>query len=120
MQHQLFYRGREIDIDGPICCLPREIIWPLCANLSLESPVDVTGRGGDWRDLAGHIGLPTIVIELIQRSSERTKPYALFELWDNGIVKNRGSVRKLIIALHEAGFKDSFLGDHLLNLLMGM
>ena len=120
MQHQLLYRGYEIELDGPICGLPRNIILPLCLNLSLETLVDTSGIGGNWKDLAGHVGLPTIIIELIEQCADRTKPYTFFELWDNRIKKNVGSVRKLIIALHEAGFGDSYLRDYLLNPLLGM
>ncbi len=119
MQCQLFYRGREINLDGPVCSLPYDIIWPLCAKLSNETHVDLDGRGGDWRNLAGHIGLPVTAIDLIRDSKDRTKAYALVKLWDQGIRKNRGTVRKLVVALYDAGFGESFLKYDLLKPLLG-
>ena len=120
MQRSLSYKGHEVDIDGPICNLPREVIWPLAANLSIPSPVDLDGRGGDWRDLAGYIRLPITTIDLIEDSGGKTKAFTLLKLWDRGIKKNRGTVRKLMVALHEAGFGDSFLKDFMLKPLLGI
>lgn len=105
----------EIDLDGPICGIPKDVIWPLCAHLSLESPLHVVGRGGDWKDLADYVGLPTIAIDLIKDRNDKTKAFTFFKLWDRGIKKNRGTVRKLIIALYEAGFSESYSRDHLLE-----
>ena len=119
MQNRLLYSGREIHLDGPICSLPKDVIWPLCAHLSIESPVELDGRGGDWKDVADFVGLPPTAIDLIKQHQDRTKAFTFFKLWDQGIKKNRGTVRKLIIALYEAGFGQSYLKDHVLDPLLG-
>lgn len=117
LRSQLKYSGSELDIDGPICSLPVRLLKPLCAKLALDISVDVDGHGGNWRDLAGHIGLPMAMIELIESFKDRTKPHTLFKIWDEGISRNPGSIRKLIIALFELGI--SYLEDDLLIPLMG-
>ena len=40
------------------------------------------------------------------------------KVWDRGVTKNQGSIRKLIIALYGAGF-EAYLNDYLLKPLAG-
>ena len=114
------YRGRQINLDDPICIsLPRDIIVPLCTLLSGEQAVTLDHGGGDWRDLADFIGLPSQIIELIDESRDGFKAYTLLKLWDRGITRNPGTLLKLIIALHEGGFGRSYLEDYIVAPLQG-
>lgn len=114
------YRGRQINLDDPISIsLPRDIILPLCTHLSGEQAVTLDFGGGDWRDLADFIGLPSQIIELIDESRDGLKAYTLLKLWDRGIARNPGTLLKLIIALHESGFAGSYLQEFIVTPLQG-
>ena len=117
------YEGRSIYLDKPISSLPRKILWPLCINLSGEQPVYIEGIGGNWRTLASYIHLPSIMEEQIEdyaRGNKRTTPaFTFFDLWDNGIQKNPGSIRKLVIAMHQSGLV-AYLKKHVLAPLQGI
>ena len=91
----------EFDIDGPIRNLPGEVLQPLCLKLSVRNAL-----GHDWRQLAGYIRLPFEAIEVIDQLPQTytLKAFKLIELWDRGIKKNPGTVRKFIIALTECDF----------------
>ena len=88
-----------MDLDGPIRSLPIEALRPLCTRLSVDNTL-----GHDWRELAGYIGLPLEIIALIEKSRDTLKAYKLIDLWDTGIKKNPGTVRKFVVALTECKF----------------
>lgn len=88
----------EFNVDGPILNLPGEVLEPLCLSLSVSNPL-----AHDWKRLAGYIRLPFHVIALIDQT-QSLKAFKLIELWDRGIKKNPGTVRKLIVALTECDF----------------
>ena len=116
-----YYQGRPINLQDPICTsLPRCIIWPLCAHLSNEQAI-MTDIGGDWRDLAEFIGLPSTIIQMIDGIRGRTcKAYTLLKLWDTKISRNNGTLLKLIIALYKAGFAMSYLKECIITPLQGI
>lgn len=115
-----YYEGRQINLQDPICIsLPRSIIWPLCAHLSNEQAI-MTDIGGDWRNLAEFIGLPPAIIQMIDDIRGRnSKAYTLLKLWDQKIPPNRGTLLKLIVALHNAGFAKSYLKELIITPLKG-
>ena len=97
-----------VDIDGPIRNLPSDALLPLCMRLSTNSVL-----GHDWRNLADYIRLPFEIVTLIDQmdTSRSLKAFKLVELWDAGIKKNPGTVRKFIVALIECGHFRGYLED---------
>lgn len=116
------FEGCPIDLNAPICSLPRNIMWPLCVNLSVEQSVFIEGSGGDWKSLGSYIHLPAVMEERIEeysRGKKTTPAFVLLDLWDRGIKKNPGSIRKLLIALHQSGMV-TYLNQHILAPLQGI
>ena len=116
------YEGRRICLDKPICSLPRRILWPLCLYLSGEQPVYIEGIGGDWKTLANYIHLPSVMEERIEdytRGKKTTPAFVLLDMWDKGIRKNPGSIRKLMIAMHQSGLV-AYLNQYILSPLQGI
>lgn len=109
------FQGRPIDLHDPVCTsLPRCIIWPLCLHLSNEQAVKTDFGGGDWRDLAEFIRLPSRMIAMIEDyRGDKTKAFTLLYLWDRGIPRNPGTLLKLIIAMDKIGFADYYLREPL-------
>lgn len=114
------YKRYQINLQEPICtALPRSIILPLCIELSHEQAVMTDYGGGDWRDLAEFIGLPSTMIRLIEEyRGDKTKAFTLLDLWDRGISHNPGTLIKLIIAMDRGGF-NALLRDFIITPLEG-
>ena len=97
-----------MDLDGPIRNLPRDALLPLCMRLSSNSVL-----GHDWRKLADYIRLPYEIVNLIDQmeTSRSLKAFKLVEIWDTGIKKNPGTVKKFIVALIECRHFRGYLKD---------
>lgn len=92
---------RDNVLDGRIGSLPEDALQSLCCQLSIRSHLH-----RDWRKIAGYIRLPSVYVSLIDsRKDGKLEARMLFDLWDEGIEKNQGSVRKLLVALSECDFR---------------
>ena len=97
------FERHDSPLDNRIGYLPEDALDILCCELSVHSEL-----GRDWRKIASYIRLPSMYVNLIcSRKDGRLEARVLFDLWDEGIEKNPGSVRKLLVALSQCDFGGS-------------
>ena len=100
-QAPVFCERHDSALDDRIGSLPEDALHHLCCELSVHSEI-----GRDWRKIASYIRLPSVYVNLIgSRKDGKLEARVLFDLWDDGIEKNPGSVRKLLVALLQCDFR---------------